>query len=63
MRIRPFQDADEDAVPALWKACGLTRPWNDPRRDIAPPGYRQHDVVSPGRRLIPDGTGNGSTSE
>ena len=20
---------------ALWQACGLTRPWNDPHRDIA----------------------------
>ena len=28
--------ADEaDAVIALWLACGLTRPWNDPAADIA----------------------------
>lgn len=33
--IRPFRPADEDAVIALWRACGLTRPWNDPKRDIA----------------------------
>jgi ribosomal protein S18 acetylase RimI-like enzyme len=33
--IRPFEAADEDAVVALWAACGLVRPWNDPRRDIA----------------------------
>jgi ribosomal protein S18 acetylase RimI-like enzyme len=33
--IRPFDRADEDAVVALWEACGLVRPWNDPRRDIA----------------------------
>lgn len=33
--IRPFVPADEDAVVALWEACGLIRPWNDPRRDIA----------------------------
>ncbi|MFP3617399.1 GNAT family N-acetyltransferase, partial [Paraburkholderia sp. SIMBA_050] len=26
---------DESAVVALWQACGLTRPWNDPHRDIA----------------------------
>jgi ribosomal protein S18 acetylase RimI-like enzyme len=32
--IRSFRPADEDAVVALWEACGLTRPWNDPRRDI-----------------------------
>jgi ribosomal protein S18 acetylase RimI-like enzyme len=32
--IRPFDPADEDAVVALWERCGLTRPWNDPRKDI-----------------------------
>ena len=35
MDIRPFDDADEPAVLALWRACGLLRPWNDPARDIA----------------------------
>jgi ribosomal protein S18 acetylase RimI-like enzyme len=34
MQIRPFQMADEEAVVALWERCGLTRPWNDPRKDI-----------------------------
>ena len=33
-RIRPFRDGDEDDVVALWKACDLVRPWNNPRRDI-----------------------------
>jgi ribosomal protein S18 acetylase RimI-like enzyme len=28
-------DGDADAVVVLWKACGLTRPWNDPHQDIA----------------------------
>ena len=35
MDIRPFREADEAQVVALWRACGLTRPWNDPHRDIA----------------------------
>jgi GNAT superfamily N-acetyltransferase len=35
MLIRPFRAEDEDTVIGLWHACGLTRPWNDPRRDIA----------------------------
>jgi ribosomal protein S18 acetylase RimI-like enzyme len=35
MTIRPFADADTDAVIALWECCGLVRPWNDPRKDIA----------------------------
>lgn len=33
--IRPITDADVETVVALWEACGLTRPWNDPRDDIA----------------------------
>lgn len=35
MLIRSFAVADTDAVIALWQRCGLTRPWNDPARDIA----------------------------
>lgn len=35
MRIRAYQPSDEAAVIGLWEACGLVRPWNDPRRDIA----------------------------
>ena len=33
--IRPFEAADTDAVIAIWRACELTRPWNNPRADIA----------------------------
>ena len=32
--IRPFDRADTEAVVALWRAAGLTRPWNDPHQDI-----------------------------
>ncbi len=35
MKIRAFQPSDEGAVVALWQECDLTRPWNDPRADIA----------------------------
>ena len=35
MHIRPFLEADEAAVIALWESCGLTRSWNDPRKDVA----------------------------
>src|SRR5262249_46216106 len=34
MEIRCFRPEDEPAVVALWQRCGLTRPWNDPHRDI-----------------------------
>ncbi|MDQ1701574.1 MAG: hypothetical protein QOF57_826 [Frankiaceae bacterium] len=33
--IRPFDRGDEEAVISLWESAGLTRPWNDPRKDIA----------------------------
>lgn len=33
--IRAYRPGDEDAVVALWEEAELTRPWNDPRRDIA----------------------------
>jgi ribosomal protein S18 acetylase RimI-like enzyme len=33
--IRPFVSADEIPVVALWAACDLTRPQNDPHKDIA----------------------------
>lgn len=35
LAIRPFHPSDETALIALWHACGLTRPWNNPRKDIA----------------------------
>src|SRR5262245_12210408 len=34
MNIRPYAPGDENAVVALWERAGLTRPWNDPRKDI-----------------------------
>lgn len=33
--IRPYVATDAAAVVALWHACGLTRPQNDPHKDIA----------------------------
>jgi ribosomal protein S18 acetylase RimI-like enzyme len=35
MQLRPYLEPDEQAVVSLWQACDLTRPWNDPRKDIA----------------------------
>ena len=34
MEIRPFHAEDEAAVIALWQRCKLTRPWNDPSKDV-----------------------------
>jgi ribosomal protein S18 acetylase RimI-like enzyme len=33
--LRAFRPRDEPQVIALWERCELTRPWNDPRKDIA----------------------------
>jgi ribosomal protein S18 acetylase RimI-like enzyme len=35
MLIRAYQEEDEAQVIALWKACNLVVPWNDPAQDIA----------------------------
>lgn len=40
IQIRPFKPQDENEVIALWQACDLVRPWNNPQRDIA----RKRDV-------------------
>jgi ribosomal protein S18 acetylase RimI-like enzyme len=44
MQIRPFSDGDEDAVIALWQEVGITRPWNDPHKDIARKRRVQRDL-------------------
>jgi ribosomal protein S18 acetylase RimI-like enzyme len=35
VKIRAFHETDTNAVVRLWNDCGLIRPWNDPRKDIA----------------------------
>ena len=32
--VRRYVPSDCEAVVAVWSACGLVRPWNDPHRDI-----------------------------
>jgi ribosomal protein S18 acetylase RimI-like enzyme len=32
--LRQYQPRDRAALVSLWSRCGLTRPWNDPYRDI-----------------------------
>ncbi len=34
MHIRKFEETDRECVISLWEACELTRPWNDPNKDI-----------------------------
>lgn len=35
LAFQPIEDGDIDEVVGLWTRCGLTRPHNDPHRDIA----------------------------
>lgn len=37
--------ADAAAVTALWRACGLTRPWNDPAADFARAVAGAHSAI------------------
>jgi len=41
--VRDIQDLDVEQVVAVWHAAGVTRPWNDPRKDIA---YARRDTHS-----------------
>jgi ribosomal protein S18 acetylase RimI-like enzyme len=50
LAVAPMQDADVEAVVALWQRCGLTRPWNDPRADIALALRGAHSAILVGRR-------------
>ncbi len=34
MLIQPYSPKYEKEVIALWERCNLTRPWNDPQKDI-----------------------------
>ena len=33
--VRPVAEEELEELVALWRACDLTRPWNDPHADIA----------------------------
>jgi ribosomal protein S18 acetylase RimI-like enzyme len=44
--FRPMREADTREIVALWEACGLTRPWNRPEKDIAfARGKEQSDIL------------------
>lgn len=45
LRFREIEDRDVDAVIALWQACGLTRPWNDPYKDISFARSGDHSTI------------------
>ena len=34
LEVRPYEEADQEAVVELWRECGLVAPQNDPVKDI-----------------------------
>ncbi|MBW6392062.1 GNAT family acetyltransferase [Billgrantia antri] len=50
VKIRTYQEEDQSAVIALWQACGLVRPWNDPAKDIERKVSMQPELFFVGER-------------
>jgi ribosomal protein S18 acetylase RimI-like enzyme len=57
--FRDVMDDDVAGVVALWEACGLTRPWNDPYVDIADARRGPTSTVLVLRDPVGDGDGGG----
>lgn len=53
--IRAFREADTSAAVALWRDCGLVRPWNDPHKDIERKNRCQPELFLVG--TLPDARG------
>ena len=60
--IAEARPADRDAVVALWEACGLTRPWNDPHRDIERKLAVQPELFLVGTELVEPAVDGGDES-
>jgi len=43
--IREMADGDVEGVVAVWTSAGVTRPWNDPAKDIAFARLSPHATV------------------
>ena len=44
MKISKFTDDQRDDVIILWEKCGLTRSWNNPKKDIARKNSEQDGI-------------------
>ena len=44
LKIRPFRETAASAAVALWRDCGLIRPWNDPYKDIERKSHCQPEL-------------------
>jgi ribosomal protein S18 acetylase RimI-like enzyme len=43
--FRAVIDSDVEAIIGLWRSCALTRPWNDPYKDIAFARAHDHSTI------------------
>ena len=50
LQLRAFERDDTETVVALWHACGLVVPWNDPHRDIERKLAEQPELFLVGER-------------
>ncbi|WP_235480237.1 GNAT family acetyltransferase [Leifsonia sp. Leaf264] len=50
LQLRAFERDDTESVVALWHACGLVVPWNDPHRDIERKLAEQPELFLVGER-------------
>ncbi|MBD5786828.1 GNAT family acetyltransferase [Cellulosimicrobium terreum] len=57
VEIGDITDGDVPAVVDLWRACELTRPWNDPWRDLEDARLGATSTVLVARRAPDAGTG------
>ena len=45
IEIREMEDGDVEDVVAVWTSAGVTRPWNDPAKDLAFARLNPHSTV------------------
>lgn len=45
LAFRPIQEEDIESIVRLWHAAGVTRPWNDPIRDIEFCRESEHSTI------------------
>ena len=49
MKTSEFTDDQSDDVIILWEKCGLTRSWNNPKKDIARKNSEQNGIFLMGQ--------------
>ncbi|WP_338068427.1 GNAT family acetyltransferase [Oerskovia turbata] len=58
--FREITDDDVEQVVALWEACGLVRPWNDPHLDVADARTAPSSTILVAHDGTPDASAGGA---